>query len=82
VVGDDDEVPQGREGESRDGPAAGGVAKTEYMVSTKEGGEGVGCLLVREWDEGGIRRGAHRLLTMTGQTTDGVALCQAGLAPW
>jgi hypothetical protein len=69
--------PRGREGAQRK------AVNVVDIGSAVGDAEAAGQRLGREWDEGVIHRGeSPLLLTMTGQSTDVVAWCRAGLGPW
>jgi hypothetical protein len=71
-----EEDPRGREDGRR---KAVSVVDTGSTVGDDEA---AGRRLEREWDGAAIHRGVNPQLTMTGQSTDVVAWCRAGLGPW
>lgn len=70
------EDPRAREGEQTR------EVRVVDTGSTVGDGEPAGRTWGREWDEAATLRDVSRLLTMTGQSTDGAAWFRAGLGPW
>jgi hypothetical protein len=59
-----------------------GVRVVDTGPTVGDDGEAAGQPWGREWDGAETLRGANRLLTMPGQSTDGVVWSLAALGPW